>query len=215
MADVIALHQLCDGVDPPSSPPIADSVEETLKRFHHFTSPTLSHLLAILCHSSPSFPPAGTDVIVIDSVSTLFAAAYPSNTASYANNPPPGKRTAAVQWASNRRWSVLADFTASLSKLASSRHLAVLILSQVNTRLRKGHQALLRPAMYTKSWTKSIDTRIVLFRDWLQPLNGSSDQDTSIGVRFAALAKHRTVSYAHLENVVAFRIGKVVRSTFS
>ena len=151
---------------------------------------------------------------MIDSVSTLFAAAYPSNTPKISGNRPiVNKKYDVAHWAANRRWSVLAEFTAAISKLASAKNLVVLLLSQVNTKFRRGAPATLRPALHTKSWTKSVDTRIVLFRDWLEASEEPDARETRAGVRFASIAKFRAVSYAQLGNVVPFRIEKVSNFT--
>jgi hypothetical protein len=63
--------------DQPSSsvePPMTSSL---LKNLNHFTTPTLPHLIALLCHTIPSFPSQNTSLIIIDSLSVLVASAYP------------------------------------------------------------------------------------------------------------------------------------------
>ncbi len=50
---------------------------DLLKGLVHFTTPSLPHLIALLCHTTPAFPPQNTSLIVIDSLSALIASAYP------------------------------------------------------------------------------------------------------------------------------------------
>lgn len=51
----------------------------SINAFHHFTAPTLAHLLALLCKPTTAAIPDGTALVVIDSFSALFNHAYPRN----------------------------------------------------------------------------------------------------------------------------------------
>lgn len=45
----------------------------------HFTTPSIAHLIGLLCKPSTSSIPPGTCLIVIDSLSALFNHAFPKN----------------------------------------------------------------------------------------------------------------------------------------
>ena len=51
----------------------------SINAFHHFTAPTLAHLLALLCKPTTASIPDGTALVVIDSFSALFNHTYPRN----------------------------------------------------------------------------------------------------------------------------------------
>lgn len=51
-------------------------VTERLKNLVHFTTPTLPHLVALLHRPPPSFPPPGTGLLVVDSLSILIDSTY-------------------------------------------------------------------------------------------------------------------------------------------
>ena len=178
-------------------------------RFHHLHAPTLPHLLALLLHPPSSFPPSETGVIVVDTVSPLFATAFPKGYDNYDNNHPATKKSEAAQWAAGRRWAVMGDFVSKLGKLATIRSLAVVLISQTTTKIKGESRAVLRPTMSTKSWDEGISTRIVLYRDWLQSNSGSSQKDRMQAVRFAAVEKLGGASYDGLRTPTPFKIETV------
>jgi hypothetical protein len=65
------------GQDGEASPADTPTVDHIVKNLIHFVTPTLPHFIALLCHPSPSFPSQNTNLIIIDSLSTLIASAYP------------------------------------------------------------------------------------------------------------------------------------------
>ena len=167
-----------------------------LKNLHHFATPTLPHLLALLSAQTTSFPPPGTSLLVIDSVSILFALAFPKTTDSLDNQQTPVKKTEAVQWASGRRWAVMGDFISKLGRLAATKDIAVLLTSQMTTRIRSETGAMLQPAISGNAWETGIGNRIILIRDWLfQTTSSASSQGEYIaGARFASVIKAKGVS---------------------
>ena len=182
-----------------------------LDNFHHFTAPSLPHLLALLTHQFPAFPPPGTSLLVVDSVSALFALAFPKNTETINRQQTPVKKNDVAQWASGRRWAVMGDFISSIVKLAATRNIAVLIISQTTTRIRSESAAILHPAISGTAWDSGIGTRIVLFRDWMfnNSITSSSQGDLMSGVRFAGVVKAKGISYEGLGRVSPFTIQKV------
>lgn len=182
-----------------------------LDNFHHFAAATLPHLLALLTRPSNSFPPLGTSLIVVDSVSTLFALAFPKTTDNADKQQTPIKKSDAAQWAVGRRWAVMGEFVAKLGKLAATRNIAVLLTSQTTTRIRSETGAILHPAISSTAWDTGIGTRLVLFRDWMfQTADASSSQgDCVAGVRFAGVVKAKSILYEGVGKVVTFKFGKV------
>ncbi len=187
--------------------------EDLLDKLHCFVAPTLSHLLALLLHPSEDFPPNKTGLIVVDSISTLFATAFPKVTDPIDGKQPTGKTKDILQWAASRKWSIMGDFVSKLGKLAITRNIAVLMTSQTMTKVRAETDILLRPAAHGKSWDAGIATRIVLFRDW--PCPGSSE-DEEVGkfrvVRYAGVQKAGGTSHGDdggVGKVIAFTITNV------
>jgi hypothetical protein len=75
--DVLTSVKTAADVDQPLSPAEPPSVSGLLMNLSHFTTPTLPHLIALLCYTTPSFPSQNTSLIIIDSLSVLIASAYP------------------------------------------------------------------------------------------------------------------------------------------
>ncbi|KAK7522512.1 hypothetical protein IWZ03DRAFT_392860 [Phyllosticta citriasiana] len=124
--------------------------DDLASRFHHLFAPTLAHLLALFVRPASSFPPDGTALVVIDSVSTLFDYAYPRTGSGT------GNKNDDVKWAAGRRYAVMNDLVSTLGKTATLKDIP----------MRPGAGALLMPAMAGTEWDSGIATRLVLFRDW-------------------------------------------------
>lgn len=144
----------------------SSSIDETLSaadmlpRFHHYSTRTLAHLIALTAHPVTAFPPEGTSLVVIDSVSTLFDYAYPRTSAAKGNKNDNSK------WAAGRRYAVMSSLVSTLGKIAAVRDIPVLLTNQVVTRFREESYALLVPAMAGLEWDNGIATRLVVFQDW-------------------------------------------------
>ena len=187
------------------------SVEEYLERFHHFTTPSLPYLLALLTHQTPSFPPEETTLIVVDSISTLFALAFPKTTENASSQQTSVKQSEAAHWASGRRWAVMGDLISKMSRLAATKNLAVLLTSQMTTRIKSETGAVLHPAISGTAWDTGVSARIVIFRDWMfRASEDTSSQGEYIpGVRCAGLVKAKGMSYEGVGKVVTFVIENV------
>ena len=176
---------------------------------HHFTVPTLPHLLALICHSQPTFPPQDTALIVIDGVSGLFGAAFPDRPDNFDKS---GKKHNDAEWASNRRFGIMGEFLTKLTKLAAIRNLAAVLVSQTSIKVKYDYGAILRPAISSKSWSENINNRIVVFRDFSR---GPSDifETPSSGVRFAGIVKLNGTLHNHLSSIISFSINKASQKT--
>jgi len=104
--------------------------------------------------------------------------------------------------ASARRAQVLQYITASLQKLAATRNLAVIILTQCATRLQ-AERATLVSAVNAGAWEQGVSTRLVLFRDWIWKDSQASS------IRFVGVQKLDGRTFTTLDNVVAFDIDSV------
>lgn len=68
---------------------------------------------------------------------------------------------------SARRLQVLQYIVGSLQKLAATRDLAVVVLTQCATKMQGERGATLIPAINANVWEQGVSTRLVLLRDWL------------------------------------------------
>lgn len=189
---MLSSHLPQDEGEIPSSPPVFRSVDDLLNNLLHFQVHTLPHLLALLLSPPEGFPPEGTSLIVIDTISSLFSTTFaraPGAVSGW-HGASEAKKTNA-QWAANRKWSVIGDLVSKLGRVATLKHIAVLVTSQTITKVRGGAKAMLRPAISGTAWESGINCRILLFRDW-PPSNLTSDDtedETIHAVRYAEVLK--------------------------
>ena len=195
-----------------SRSPSSSDAKPHLENFHHFTTPTLPHLLALLTQPSDSFPPSGTGLIVVDSVSTLFTLAFPGSKESKDREQTLVKKGDPAQRALGRRWAVMGDFISKIGKLAATKNIAILLTNQTTTRIRSEIGAMLHPAISGTVWDSGISARVVLFRDWMFKTTdlSSSQGDITSGARFAGVIKAKGISYEGIGCFSAFRINKVI-----
>ncbi|KAK3903274.1 P-loop containing nucleoside triphosphate hydrolase protein [Staphylotrichum tortipilum] len=131
--------------------------------FTHYTCPSLPHLIALLCKPTASAIPPATALVVVDSLSALVNHAFPKLPDRPARDAK-GKGPSS----SARRLQVLQYVVGSLQKLAATRDLAVVVLTQCATKMQAERGATLIPAINAGVWEQGISTRLVLFRDWLE-----------------------------------------------
>lgn len=94
-----------------------------------------------------------------------------------------------------------------LQKLAATRNLAVVVLSQCVTKMRPGAGAVLVPAISTAAWEQGLGSRVVLFRDW-----GWDDEEgnTITDVRLVEVVKAEGVPVVQgRRRLFGFSIGNV------
>jgi hypothetical protein len=108
---------------------------------------------------------------------------------------------------SARRLPVLQYIMNALQKLAATRNIAIVILSQCVTRMRAGASALLIPAINTTAWEQGLGARVALFRDWGWI---NEDGDRVDDVRLAQVVKAEGVVVPEgRERLVGLCVGKV------
>lgn len=184
--------------------------DEMQSHFHHHSVPTLAHLLALFMHPPSSFPPPNTSLIVIDSLSTLFDNAYPRNPDEHGSK----NRNDQARWAAGRKFAVMNELIAALTKIAAMHDIALLVTSQTITRIRGGSRALLVPAISGTEWESGVSTRLVLFRDWVSGQGKWGKQDIALleKTRFAGVVKANGLSLADeggVGHVVPFAVEEV------
>lgn len=155
----------------------AESLDD--EGFTHYTCPTLPHFIALLCWPTPASIPNGTGLVVIDSLSALINHAFPKLPERQAQDAK-GKGNKAAA----RRVQVLQHILSSLQKLAATRDIAIVILTQCATKMQADRGATLIPAINASAWGQGMSTRLVLFRDWLE-----GDDYEERALRFAAVQK--------------------------
>ena len=190
-----------------------EPADAQLERLYHFVAPTLPHLLALLGHPPPGFPPPGTRLVIIDTVSRPIDTAYPSYTSSKTK---PYAEKANLNWAGRRKWEVIAGVAATSARLASSNNLAVAMLSQMTTKsVQKDGDAFLLPMFNTMDWVAQSATRILLYRDFaqMQGTTTTSDPAEATVLRFAVVAKVNENAHNGISNKVAFTIEQVSTRT--
>ncbi|KAI9761088.1 MAG: hypothetical protein M4579_001240 [Chaenotheca gracillima] len=182
------------------------TAEELLSRFEHYSIPSLPHLLALLLRQSASFPPRGTSLIVIESISTLMSEAFPLRAAATeptrsqdeSSRPLPTKKSdpGPQQWASGRRWAIISEFLSKIGKLAAMNNIAVLITTHMTTRTdADSGETMFVPGISSSTWDAGIPNRIILFRDWPPSAStqdeqaNSDDVEKANKVRYAAIYK--------------------------
>lgn len=92
----------------------------------------------------------------------------------------------------------------NLQKLAATRDVAIVILTQSATRMQAERGATLTPALNARAWDQGIATRLVLFRDWM------FRDGVAVGFHFAGIQKLNGKSHQDgLGDVFPFRIEEV------
>ncbi|KAK4178202.1 P-loop containing nucleoside triphosphate hydrolase protein [Triangularia setosa] len=173
-----------------------DGQIQSLDKFIHYSCPTLVHLIALLCRPTASCIPEGTSLIVIDSLSALVNHDLLKNT-DLRQAPQTKHKDTRAPIPAERRIQALHYILSNLQKLAATRNVGIVILTQCATKMQTERGATLVPAINASVWRQGIATRIALFRDGLQ-----DDFETSAALRFAFLQKLNGVD-KHVDDVEA------------
>ncbi|KAH8691562.1 P-loop containing nucleoside triphosphate hydrolase protein [Talaromyces proteolyticus] len=195
-----------------SDPKEVEAIYEKMETlFSHFRTPSLPHLLALLVRPPPSFPPNGTTLLIIDSISAPFQPYFPHASELKARLAGQSSIPQQTQWLLHRKWNVTSDLANHLVKLAAARRIAVVVLNQTHTRIKGQPRPTLFPALAGGSWESCVYARVVVYRD-LAPLgldDGDQKQEGGLRrVRYAEVMKRggRVISVRTDENIVAFVI---------
>lgn len=175
--------------DSPSSE--TKTVNDLIANLVYFRAQSLPHLLALLVHPPKNFPPEGTALLVIDTISGSFPSYFP-NVTELKSRLSQGKiaDNQQLQWLLNRKWNVTSDVGSHLTKLAAINRMAVLVLNQTHTKIKGQPRPTLYPALAGGSWEAAIYSRVVLYRDWPEPeMYEDMDGFSARKVRFAEIMK--------------------------
>lgn len=200
------------------------SKEEMTKNLTHIRTPSLPHLVALLAHPPPNFPPPGTSLLVVDSVSAPFPSYFPNATEIRSRLAPASSSSSSssaggggkeqqqqTQWLLNRRRNVASDLASHAAKLASTRGLAVVLLNQTHTKIRGLPRPTLYPALATGgAWESCIATRIVVYREFFDS-GVSGKRKEKEKVRFAEMMKKggKVLAARTEEDIIRFIIDDV------
>lgn len=165
---------------------------DALRKLQYISVPSLTHLLAIILHPRPDFPPDRTSLLVIDGINTLVDLDYPRFHQFGAST-----RTEQQKWQATRRYAVLGSLVNGLKKLAALNDIAVIVTTGCSTRGRNdsGLGLALVPGLGGSEWEAGIRSRMVMFRDF--------------GGRFIGVQKCQSRSLISREEVG--EVGKVFR----
>ncbi|KAI0486168.1 P-loop containing nucleoside triphosphate hydrolase protein [Xylaria cf. heliscus] len=161
---VDTFHPLCHhrlGEIMSSSCSSFETTTATTANFVHYSTPTLAHLIGLLCKPRTSSVPSGTSLIVIDGLSGLINRAFPKNVELRQTRQNAKGSNLAV-----RRLQVLQYLVSALQKLSATQDLLIVVLSQCATRMQAERSATITPAINASTWEQGIATRLVLFQDW-------------------------------------------------
>jgi hypothetical protein len=151
--------------------------------------------VTLVLHPPPSFPPAKTKLLVIDSLNLIVDQDYPR--LPYLSS----TRTESQKWKASRRYAVLGSLISGLTKLAALHGMAVIVTTGCSPRSRtdSGKGAAIAPGIGGAEWETGVWNRVVLFRDFagrfigVQKLQGKNLQPmdpvghTGIVTRFEVL----------------------------
>jgi hypothetical protein len=119
------------------------------------------------------FPPPSTILFVIDDLSNFLFSSLPTTTSGpttanqgIATTPATAAANAQSKQQSARRANVISALSISLSQIASSRSIAVVVLNKCSTTQKPGQPAVLRSALQGQNWDLGVSARIVLYRDF-------------------------------------------------
>ncbi|KAK3398747.1 putative RAD55 protein [Sordaria brevicollis] len=139
------------------------TVDERLNALTHYTCPSLPHLIALLCRPTSSCIPQNTSLIVVDSLSALVNHAFPRTPEQKKMVDSKGNKVPSL---SARRLQVLQYIIGALQKLAATRDIAIVVLTQCATKMMQAERgATLVPAINAGVWEQGISTRLVLYRN--------------------------------------------------
>lgn len=99
---------------------------------------------------------------------------------------------------------MLQYIVSSLQKLAATRDLAVVVLTQCATKMQAERGATLIPAINASVWEQGISTRLVLFHDWLQ------EEAETHNLHFVVIQKlHGKGTPTLIESACPFKVDEV------
>jgi RecA/RadA recombinase len=190
--DLSATYASASAAEPASSPPLPKANDDALKQsFIYRQTQSLPHLLVLLMHTTASFPPPKTAILVLDGLSNLLLGTFPRQSRNKDAGPANLLQDNAAKRANSKRFQLIENVASALSRLAASRHIAVVVLNNTTTAFRGGGQkALLKPSLGGQAWDAAVNTRVVLYRDFVpQEHKSQLDVQAMRGYRVAEVTR--------------------------
>jgi len=179
------------------------------QNLHNLTIPALAHLLALILHPPSWFPPANTELLVIDGLHNLIDITYPRYSSATSTN-----NSEAAKYTSGRRYSILSTLMSGLKKIAALHDIAILVTTGCATRMRPGTGlgAMLVPGINGMEWDNGVTNRLVVFRDFPPPRSQGASQNRNDRPLDARSARYVGVQKLH-GNAIAEEggVGHIVR----
>lgn len=178
--------------DPPSSPP-QDTVTGAMldDRFDYLEATSLPRLLTLFLHPTHDLPTRETCLIVIDDFSNLILGSFFTDPKTIKPTAPVALQEKLAKRAAGKRFQIIENLAAAMSKLAALRNLAIVVLTSTTTNLKTGEQrGVLTPALASQAWESAVHTRIMLYRDFPpEDLDPDALNQLESGLRYADIQK--------------------------
>jgi hypothetical protein len=134
---------------------------DSIQNLYAYYTPTIAHVFSLISYPTPTFPPTNISLLIVDDISTLFPPPYRKG---------PNNKTQATPKPSSQ--SAQSALVTALTRFASTHNVAVVVLSQVITRIRHNEsgisgRAFLIPAQDAKEWDAGFASRVGIFRDFV------------------------------------------------
>ncbi|PGH09242.1 hypothetical protein AJ80_07719 [Polytolypa hystricis UAMH7299] len=149
-------------------------------KFTRLHASSLAHLLALLSHPPPNFPPTDTSLIVVDTISSPFSSELRTMLPSQSFNNIRDTPTTSSRKLHNRRlrhrdelrWKLINQLLTSLKKLATRLNCAIVVVNELASRFRQGKRPMLHESLSGVTWEAGVAARIVLYYHWLVASGG-------------------------------------------
>ncbi|KIW66316.1 hypothetical protein PV04_05653 [Phialophora macrospora] len=184
-------HAISSNSESPSQPPEAHNLDSLLdEKFTYLDAHTLPRLLTIFMHPPPSLPSPQTCLIVVDDLSNLLLGAFSRPPKNLKPSAPAAVRERFEKQAASKRFQVIENLAAAMSKMAAIRNIAVVVLTNAITSLKSSNRATLKPALSSQAWESAVYTRIMLYRDFVGEAQLAEAHDAqSLGLRYAEVQR--------------------------
>jgi hypothetical protein len=189
--DLMKSHAISSKSDSPSSPMEPLDIDSLLdEKFTYLDAHTLPRLLTIFLHPPPSLPSPQTCLIIVDDLSNLLLGAFSRPPKNLKASAPAPVRERFEKQAASKRFQIIENLAAAMSKMAAIRNIAVVVLTNATTNLKSSNRATLKPALSSQAWESAVYTRILLYRDFVDEAQlAEAHSVRSLGLRYAEVQR--------------------------
>ncbi|OAP59738.1 hypothetical protein AYL99_04740 [Fonsecaea erecta] len=165
--DMMSSYTIPRDAEVRSSPPEPLDTELLLDdKFTRLHAYTLPRLLTVFLHPPHSFPSSKTCLIVVDDLSNLLLGSFSRNPRNIKASAPAAVKEKFDKQAVSKRFQIIENLGAAMSKMAAIKNIAILVLTNTTTSLRNRNRATLKAALTSHAWDSAVHTRIMLYRDF-------------------------------------------------